>query len=310
MRLTLSILLALCWSLPAQAVPRVVVSVSPVHSLVAGVMDGIGEPELLIPASASPHAYALKPSDARALSQADLVVWVGEDLEMVLEQPLHSLAGNAQVLELSTLKDMHMLSTRKGGVWEAEAADESGHEGHGHAHALGEVDMHLWLAPENARRIVSAVADKLATMDAVNASRYRANAQSVARRITALEEKLQRQLAPLHDRPYIVFHDAYHYFEEVFSLHPAGAISISPDRRPGARRLTEIRAAIKTRGAACVFSEPQFRPATVNVVVEGTGARSGVLDPLGANLAPGKTQWFVLMQQLADNLTACLGQAD
>jgi zinc transport system substrate-binding protein len=226
---------------------------------------------------------------------------------MVLEQPLHSLAGHAQVLELSTLKGMHMLPTRKGGVWEGEEEHEHVHEGRGHEH--GVVDMHLWLAPDNARRIVMAVAEKLAMLDAANAPRYRANAQSVIKRITALEEKLQQQLAPVHDRPYIVFHDAYHYFEEAFSLHPAGAISVSPDRSPGARRLSEIRTAIQSRGAACVFSEPQFRPASVRVVVEGTGVRTGVLDPLGAAVKPGKGQWFALMQGLADSLTACLAPA-
>ena len=302
--------LALCWSLPILAAPKVVVSISPLHSLVAGVMDGVAEPVLLIPATASPHAYALKPSDARALSQADMVVWVGEDLEVVLEQPLHALAGNAQVLELSTLPDIQLLPTREGGVWEKEAEHEAEHDGHGHGHGHGEVDMHLWLSPENARRIVAAVAVKLSAIDTAHADRYQENAQALTQQITAQEGKLREQLAPVSQRPYIVFHDAYHYFEQAFSLHPAGAISVSPDRSPGARRLGEIRKAIKTRGAACVFSEPQFRPATVKVVLEGTTAHAGVLDPLGAGLEPGKGQWFALMQRLADNLTACLAPAD
>lgn len=298
--------LALCWSLPTLAAPRVVVSISPVHSLVAGVMDGVAEPKLLIPATASPHAYALKPSAARALDQADLIVWVGEGLEAVLEQPLHSLARNAQIVELMNLKGMHLLPGRKGGVW---AQEEHEHEVEHHGHEHGEWDTHLWLAPDNARRIVEAVAEKLSVLDAANASRYQANAEAMLKRIAVLEERLRSQLAPVREHPYIVFHDAYHYFEDAFGLQPVGAISVSPDRTPGARRLVEIRKSIKARGATCVFSEPQFRPSTVKVVLEGTGAHAGVLDPLGANLPPGKSQWFALMQGLADSLTACLAPA-
>jgi zinc transport system substrate-binding protein len=265
-------------------------------------MDGVAEPQLLIPANASPHAYALKPSDARALSGAELVVWVGEALEVVLEKPLHALAGKAQVLELSTLEEMQLLPTREGGVWPEEVEHEAEHAHHGH----GEMDTHLWLSPANARQIVTAVAERLSDLDGANAERYRANADNMLRRISELERQLRGQLAPVRELPYIVFHDAYHYFEKAFLLHPVGAIAVSPDRRPGARRLVEIRDTIRQRGALCVFSEPQFRPATVQVVLEGSDARHGVLDPLGAELSPGKQQWFDLMQGLADNLVGCL----
>jgi len=303
----LLLLLTLCWSLPSLAAPKVVVSILPLHSLVAGVMDGVGTPQLLIGANASPHDYALKPSDARALSEAELVVWVGEGLETVLEKPLQALAGKARVLELSTVEGMRLLPTRKGGAWEADEHEEHGaaHAGHGHAH--GEIDSHLWLSPHNARRIVDAVAGQLSALDAGNAARYRANAVALDEQITALDGRLQAQLAPLRERPYIVFHDAYHYFEQAFGLHPAGAIAVSPDRRPGARRIAEIRQAIHDSGVACVFSEPQFRPAIVDVVLEGSAARHGVLDPLGSTLPAGKGQWFALMQGLADSLTGCLG---
>ncbi len=294
-------LFLLSCSLPLAAAPRVVVSIAPVHSLVAGVMDGVAEPQLLIPPGASPHAYALKPSDARALAGAQLIVWVGEGLEPMLEKPLAALAGSAQVIELAGVEGMQLLDNREGGIWGAEHHGEE-HAGHGH----GEVDMHLWLAPENARRIVVAVTAELVVLDSANSGRYRENAKHVVQRIDLLEASLQQQLAPLRERPYIVFHDAYHYFEEAFGLNPAGAISVSPDRRPGARRITEIRQAIRERGAACVFSEPQFRPDIVAVVLEGSGARHGELDPLGAELTPGKAQWFEMMSALADALTVCL----
>ncbi len=294
--------LVMSWSLPLLAAPKVVASIAPIHSLVAGVMDGVGEPILLIPANASPHAYALKPSDARALSRAELVVWVGEGLEMVLEQPLHSLAGNAQVLELSTFDGIHLLPAREGGAWDKGDPHEEREHGH------GDMDTHLWLAPANARTIVEAVTEQLVALDAKHADRYRANANTMKKHISALEAEINKQLAPIRERPYIVFHDAYHYFEDAFSLHPAGAISVTPDRSPGARRLSEIRKVIRERGAVCVFSEPQFRPATVRVVLEGTGARNGVLDPLGATLTPGKALWFHLMRGLSRNLRTCMEQ--
>ncbi|MCW9089392.1 MAG: zinc ABC transporter substrate-binding protein [Gammaproteobacteria bacterium] len=287
------------------AAPRVVVSIGPVHSLVAGVMEGVAEPQLLIPAGASPHAYALKPSDARALSEAELVVWIGEGLETMLEKPLHSLAGEARLLELLQVEGMHLLPSRKGGVWhEQEQGHQAAHAGHGHEH--DGVDTHLWLAPENAQRIVAAVADALSAMDAANAQHYQRNAATLRQRIGTLAVTLAQRLEPLQGQPYIVFHDAYHYFEQAFGLQPAGAIAVSPEQRPGVRRLLEIRQAIRDSGARCVFSEPQFRSDIVEVVLEDTGARYGVLDPLGVTLTPGRGQWFALMQGLADSLEACL----
>jgi zinc transport system substrate-binding protein len=293
-------LLMLC-SLPLAAAPRVVVSIAPVHSLVAGVMDGVTEPQLLIPPGASPHAYSLKPSDARALAGAQLVVWVGESLEPMLEKPLAALAGSAQVIELASVEGMHLLDNREGGIWGEEHHGDS-HEGHGH----GEVDMHLWLSPDNARRIVAVSAEALSQLDPENAAHYRENATTMQQRIEMLETRLRKQLAPLSEQPYIVFHDAYHYFEEAFGMHPAGAISVSPDRPPGAKRISEIRQIISERKARCVFSEPQFQPRIVDVVLEGSGAHYGVLDPLGAGLPPGKNQWFDLLRGLANALTACL----
>ncbi len=270
-------------------------------------MEGVGSPTLLIGANASPHAYALKPSDARALSDAELIVWVGEGMETVLERPLHSLADKAQVLEVGGLEGMQLLPTREGGAWEGDVAREAA-PGHEHREMM---DTHLWLSPHNARRIVTAVSEALVQLDPEYETQYQANAASMRQRIAALEQKLAYQLAPVRERRYIVFHDAYHYFEEAFDLHPAGAIAISPDRRPGAGRIAEIRQAIRDNGAACVFSEPQIRSAIVEVVLEGTGARHGLLDPLGSALPPGNEQWFMLMQGLADSLVECLsGEAN
>jgi len=300
---TVVLLSFLLVNLPATAAPKVVVSIAPLHSLVSGVMEGVAEPHLLIPPGASPHAYALKPSDARALSEAALIVWVGEGLETMLERPLQALVGEARVLELAGVEGMHLLANREGGVWPAAKSD-AGHDAHGHEH--GRVDLHLWLAPANARRIVRAVSATLSELDGIHAARYRENAAAMEWRITALEKTLQQQLAPVRERPYIVFHDAYHYFEEAFALNPVGAIAMDPERQPGVRRIAAIRGVIRERQAICLFSEPQFRSEIVNALLEGTVAHHGVLDPLGAGLEPGRKQWFGLMRALADNLTACL----
>lgn len=301
MRRPLFFVFLLSCALPLAAAPKVVVSIAPIHSLVAGVMADVAEPQLLIPPGASPHAYSLKPSDARALADAQLVVWVGESLEPMLEKPLAALAGSARVIELADVEGMQLLNNREGGIWGEGHAGKK-HEGHDH----GEVDMHLWLSPANARLIVEVTAAQLAELDAANAQHYRDNAARMTKRIDALEQKLQAQLKPLRDTPYIVFHDAYHYFEKAFGLNPAGAITVSPDLPPGAKRISEIRQTILQRKAACVFSEPQFQPRIVTVVLEGSGARHGVLDPLGAELSLGENQWFDLMRGLADNLSGCL----
>lgn len=298
------------------AAPAVVVSVKPVHSLVAGVMEGVGEPALLVRGGASPHAYALRPSDARLLAGADLVVWVGPQLEQFLERPLKTLGKDAAVLTLADAAGMNLLATRAGGAWEGhhhgdeEHGDhEAGHEGEADAHDAehGEaIDAHLWLDPENARAIVRAVAARLSRLDPDHRDAYAANAATLDARLVSLEEGLARELAPVSSVPFLVFHDAYHYFEHRFGLNGVGSVTVSPEAPPSARRVAEIRDRVRETGARCVFAEPQFTPALVNVVVEGTGARTGVLDPVGATLPEGPELYFSLLQGLGQSLTACL----
>ncbi len=298
------LLLCCCLLVPmaAAAAPRVVVDVPPVHSLVAAVMQGVGEPTLLIKGGRSPHDYALRPSDAGALANADVIVWVGENLDSVLAKPIASLGGKARVLELMDVPGMALLPARSGGVWAAEGE----HAGHGH----GDFDPHLWLAPENARQIVSAVTGLLAAADPADAERYRQNAAAVIGRIDRLQAALAAQLKPVAGIPFLVFHDAYQYFDRAFGLHAVGSVSINPDRPPGARRLGELRALLLARGAVCIFSEPQFPSPLVGALIAGSSVRQGVLDPVGAGLEPGPGLWFALMQRLTDNLNACLARPD
>ena len=286
---------------PGEA-PEVVVSILPLHSLVAAVMEGVGAPRLLIRGGASPHDAVLRPSDARALSAAGLVVWAGPGLEAVLVKPLGALAGGARVLTLTEAPGMVLLDQREGGVFEfeAEAGGEADHD------ERGGVNPHLWLDPRNAIEIARLVAATLAGLDPGNAPRYAANQARLAARLEALDRELAARLGPVAGIPFAVFHDAYPYFEARYGLRALGALTVNPAVPPGAKRLAALRARLRELGAACVFAEPQFRPAVVAALAEGTGARVATLDPLGAGLAPGPEAYFTLMRALADVLAGCL----
>lgn len=292
-------------SLPLRAIeaPAVVASIKPVHSLVAGVMAGIGEPHLLVRGGASPHASVLKPSDARALSGADLIFWIGDDLETPLVRPLASLAGQAPVVALSHLAGLVRYPVRSGAVW--------GSGGHDHGKDKGDepgaaIDMHLWLDPANAITMVEGIAARLAAVDPARATAYRANAAAVTGRLRLLDEYLRDLLTDAAGRPYIVYHDAYRYLEERYGLMPIGAVSAAGHRTPGAARLRRIRRIVVDRRAACIFAEPQFAGRTLIAVGDGTGARISVLDPLGAALRPGPDQYVRMMRDMAVALRDCL----
>jgi zinc transport system substrate-binding protein len=317
----------------------VVASIKPVQSLVASVMQGVGEPVLLVKGTGSEHSYSLRPSEARALEQAELVFWVGETMETFLIKPLHALAGDAEVIQLWQVPGLTLLPTREGGMWEAhehgdehadaghgedEHAEEHGEEGEhaeeqagehaeeheaGAGHAQGETDMHVWLDPDNAKVLADAIANALADADPDHAAIYRANAERLRQQLDELDRSLEDRLASVADRPYVVFHDAYQYFEHRYGVNAVGAITINPTVRPSAQRLGEIHARLEELDAACVFAEPQFQPTLVETVVEGTSARTGVLDPLGAGIDAGPEHYFQLLNGLADSLVDCLGTA-
>jgi zinc transport system substrate-binding protein len=287
---------ALAVATAAHAEPRVVASILPVHSLVAGVMEGVGVPGLLVPVGQSPHTYALKPSDARALQSAEVVFWIGGTLENFLEAPLGSLARKASIVELGTAPGVTLLPARKGGVFED---DDDGDQD-------SATDPHVWLDPENARHMVSAIVTALSAKDAANAARYAANGTALEARLQALDQSIRERVAPMQGRAYIVFHDAYQYFEHRYGTRIVGSITLTPDQAPGARRLTELRHKIATSQAACVFREPQFPAPVVDTVLAGTQAKSGVLDPEGADMAAGPEAYFLLMNRIADSLVGCL----
>lgn len=274
----------------------VLVTIKPIHSLVAKVMKGVGTPGLLIGGGASAHSYSLKPSDARALAHAKLIVWVGPDLENFLVGPLHTLAGHAQTLALEKAPGVTRLEPRRGGLWNdgLQTGDD------------GTTDPHIWLAPQNAIAMIRAIAAALEKTDPAHATNYAANAKTAIADIRHLDAQTARALAPVRTRPYIVFHDAYHYFEDAYHLSPIGAVTVAPERPVGPRRVEIIRSALQTGKAVCIFREPEFSPQLIATMRAGTAAREGVLDPVGADLEPGPGLYDALIGNLTQSLVRCL----
>lgn len=302
----------------AVAEPKVLVSIKPIHSLAAGVMAGVATPGLIVKGARSEHNYALKPSEAKALGQADLIVWVGEMLETFLVKPLSSVKKATHVLELAEVDGLKLLKPREGGVWEthghAKASHGHGAAGHahgkpatGHQHDDDEIDGHIWLAPDNARVIVAALVKELSEIDAANRPTYEKNGTALSARIDALDAELKQQLAGIKNQPFIVFHDGYQYLEQHYGLNAVGSITVHPENKPSAKRLTAIRAKLDKLGVRCVFSEPQYNPGLVKTVVEGAKVNVAVLDATGANLPEGPDAYFTLMRNNARSLAGCLG---
>jgi zinc transport system substrate-binding protein len=297
---TLLLAICLCGSTAFAAPPRVAVSILPLHSLVASVMQGVAEPELLFRSGQSPHRMSLTPSQVRALSQADLAVWIGEALELPLARVIAANLPAERSLELMDAPGVSLLH-----VDEAEHGDEAGTEQR-EAHEHSGFDPHIWLSPNNAKAIVMAVADRLVALDPGNGARYQGNARAMSERLARMEAQHLAQLAGVKTRPYMVFHDAYRYLERHYGLSNQGAITLGSDRAPGARHLHQLRAKIERLGVACLFSEPQFSPRLVTTLTAGSEVRVGVLDPLGVGLPIGPDAYFSLMERLVAGLVECL----
>lgn len=285
----------------AAAEPKIVTSFPMLQSLAAAISGT--EPDSIVRGGGSPHTYSMRPSDARALEQADLVIWIGEDYEGFLERPIKALGKRARVLELAEAPGVTTLKGREGGVWEGEGHSHN-HAGHHH----GDVDGHMFLDPKNAAAFGRAIAAALSEIDAPNADRYRANAEALAAKLDALDADLAATLRPLAGKPFIVFHDSLQYLEKRYGLTPAGSITVSPERRPSAQRLQRLRDRIARSKTICVFAEPQFDQALVRTVVEGTKAKTGTLDYVGAEVPPGADHYFTVMRALAKDLSSCLSQ--
>ena len=300
-------------------IPKVTVDIAPVHSLVSKVMNGVGKPDLIIPAGASPHEYQLKPSNAKSLQNADIVFWIGEDLTPWLEKGLSSLAQDASITSLLDLSGLELLSFREGALFEAHdhGEDHDDHDDHDHDkkkhddhddhddHAHGEHDPHAWLSPQIAKIWLNVIAAKLSEVDPDNAAKYFSNAKSARDNVDSLVSEVNSILDPIRDKKFVVFHDAYQYFERDFGISASGAISLGDASDPSPARLAEIRKRVVDEAVECVLAEPQFNQGTVNAVVDGTKANTTVIDPLGVKLEAGPSLYENLIRNLATNLAKC-----
>jgi zinc transport system substrate-binding protein len=324
--LTLSLTAALMGGAAYADTPQVAVDIAPVHSLVARVMDGVGTPDLIIQPGASPHEYSLRPSEAAALQNADLVFWIGPDLTPWLTDTIETLAPDAAVTTLLEVDGTIELEFREGALFEAhdDHADEShndheeeGHDDHsdddhdneeaGHdEHDHGDHDPHAWLSPQNAMAWMNVIAGQLSAADPDNAGAYFANAAAGRAELKVLIGEVTATLDPVRDGRFIVFHDAYQYFEMDFNFLASGAISISDASDPSPARIAKIQNQIAEQGIDCVLAEPQFNPGLVATVLEGSDAQTGILDPLGSDLEPGSALYPQLIRNLSTALAGCM----
>ena len=333
----LSFLSFLTFFTSANADIKVVASINPIHSLASHLMHGVAKPDLIVDGYASPHGFALKPSHAKMLQNADIVFWVGKDVENFLEKPLDSIAKKAEKIELLEIKGLNKLKFRERNIFddhddhghkkkddhddhdhkkkddhddhdhakkedghkEDDHDDHDGHEEHHH----GEHDPHIWLDPINAKVILNEMVEHLIENDAKNASTYKSNLEKALKDIDKLTIEVMTDLN--QSTSSIVFHDAYQYFEKRFNVNVLGAFTVNTDVMPGAEQLAEIREVIEHDKVACIFSEPQFNPDIINAVAKDMDIKTGVLDPLGATLTPGKTLYFDLIKNMSKSFKGC-----
>ncbi|MEK9671786.1 MAG: zinc ABC transporter substrate-binding protein [Rhodospirillaceae bacterium] len=289
------------------AKPRVVASIPPLHSLAVSLLAGIAEPALILSGGASPHGYALKPSEARTLARADVVLWIGPELEGFLVRPLANLPEGATVLRLGAAPGLTRRPVRARRADGGGLDHDHGHD-QGHKHGRAATDPHLWLDPGNARAMARAMADALARRDPARTDIYRRNLARLDDRLGRLETDMTARLQPVRERRFVVFHDAYQYLEARFGLQSAGAVAIDADRPPGAAHVRALKRTLEAGGVACLFTEPQFPPKLAKTLSEGTGVRLAVLDPMGNGIKPGLDQYFVMMRANADALFRCLSR--
>lgn len=297
----------------AHADVRVLTSIKPLQLIAAAVQDGVGQPEVLLPPGASPHHYALRPSDVRRVRDVDLLYWIGPDMETFLPRVLES-RDKPQV----AVQDLPGMTLRRFGDSHAEHEhdhDDHGHEahehdalGHDHDHRPGSLDAHLWLLPANARVIAARMAADLAKVDAANAGRYATNLQAFEARLDALDARIRPQLTQLADKPYFVFHEAYDYFEAAYGLKHAGVFSVLAEVQPGARQVAAMRQSLQQAGPSCVFSEPPLRPRLAETLTAGLPVTLAELDALGGALPNTANAYEQLLENLANGLTECLSR--
>ena len=293
-------------------VPNVAVDIAPVHSLVARVMQDVGAPDLIIRSGASPHDYRLRPSEAKALQDANLVIWMGKELTPWMEDAVKTLSTEAAILTLLEKDETTLLEFRESVLFEEHDHDDHSDKEHAETedqdhdeHAHGAHDPHAWLSPENAKIWLNLIAAQLSTADPDNASTYFVNAAAAMTEIDTLMADVSTMLDPVRSNSFIVFHDAYQYFETVFEFPASGAISLGDATDPSPARIARVQGRIQEQKIQCVLAEPQFKKGLVVTVLEGTDAKTSIIDPLGVALEPGPALYPQLIRNMAKTLVDC-----
>ncbi|MHC0045805.1 zinc ABC transporter substrate-binding protein ZnuA [Vibrio campbellii] len=279
-------------TLPAHAV-TVLTSIKPIQMIATELTEGVTKPDVLLQNNASPHDYALRPSDVKKVAAADLVIWYGHDLEPFLEKVV---TDKGNTLTISQIPDLSL----------REFGSEHAHDHDGHSH--GTHDPHFWLGIETVQQVANAIAHKLAEIDPEHAATYAENLNKFEVQLKATDAEIKQQLTPVKDKGYFVFHDAYGYFEERYDLNQMGHFTVSPDRKPGAKTLIHIRKTLGTGDVACVFSEPQFTPAVIESVMRGSDVKTGILDPLGSEIDVKSGSYFEFLQGMSNSFSQCLSE--
>lgn len=283
----------------AQAEVKVLTSIKPLQLIAAAVQDGVAIPEVLLPPGASPHNYALRPSDVRKVQAVDLVYWIGPDMEGFLPRVL-----NGRTLPSVAVQDLPGLKLRRfaeDSHSHAEEADE-----HDHDHRPGTLDAHLWLSPVNARVIAAKMASDLSAVDPANAPRYQSNLKAFDERLDALDLRLKSRLAGIAGKPYFVFHEAFDYFEDAYGLKHTGVFSVAAEVQPGAQHVAAMRTRLQEVGKTCVFSEPPLRPRLAETLVAGLPVKLAELDALGGYTPATAQGYEQVLEKLGNDLAGCL----
>ncbi len=321
--LAMAMLFSMCPGSAAAQVPRVATDIAPVHSLTAQVMQGLGVPELIVQRGASPHHYAMRPSEARMVQAADLVISIGAGLTPWLNRRLEVLAGKAQHLELMAVSGTVSLAFREEALFTTDSAEtiNEAHEAHQEheeheeheahqehqEHVHEGIDPHGWLDPVNGQIWLDAIASALSQLDPANAARYSANALAGKEQISQARTRIEQHLKSLQGQDFIVFHDAYQYFEARFEIRSIGAISASDALKPSAARLAQIRAMVLEHGIDCVLTEPQFNSDLLGSIFENTPIQQGVIDSQGLKLDAGPALYVSLLENIARQIAGCVG---
>ena len=297
---------------------KVVTTIKPLHSLISRIMETRGEPQLIIEGTNNPHTFVFKPSHAKMIEEADIVFWIGEDLEAFMEKPLNSLAKNAKKIAFMDSDSIEKLKFREVNIFDDhdDHDDHDGHDdeheghddhddhaGHHDGHNHGEFDAHIWLDPENAKEMVKIIRDELIKIDPDGQRQYSVNAAGATLELDNLINSVEKELSK--DISYIVFHDAYQYFETRFGVKSAGALTLNPDVLPGAKQIADIQDLINDKGIKCIFSEPQYNPKIIETLGNDMNISTGVMDPLGAYIEAGPSMYSELINEIANSIKNC-----